>query len=60
MMREVCATDIRSVEPMKMIATQITTGTQYLKKDFTQNSEVKTSDERGLLHCVNCNLQSEI
>src|SRR5437868_8147383 len=30
-MREVCSADIRSVEPMKIIISQITTGNQYVR-----------------------------
>lgn len=35
--RDVCCADITSVEPTKITPSQITSGSQYLRKDFIQN-----------------------
>jgi len=42
MIREVCSADIKSVDPTKMIASQIKTGSQYFKKDFIQRSHARS------------------
>jgi hypothetical protein len=43
--RDVCSADITLVEPMKITPSQISNGSQYLRKDFIQRSDVR--DEHG-------------
>jgi hypothetical protein len=45
--RDVCSADRTLVEPMKITPTQISTGSQYLRKDFIQRSESEIKDRRG-------------
>src|SRR4029077_4359711 len=40
MNRDVCSADIRSVEPRNITPSQTNNGSQYLKKDFIQRSNV--------------------
>ena len=40
MYRDVCGTDITLVEPTKITPIQISNGSQYLRKDFIQKSDV--------------------
>jgi len=49
MMRDVCSADNRSVEPTKITASQITTGRQYLNKNFIRRSEV---GDRATVSCI--------
>jgi hypothetical protein len=49
MMRDVCSADNRSVEPTKITASQITTGRQYLNKNFIRRSEV---GDRATVFCI--------
>ena len=41
MYRDVCAVDVTLVEPTKITPSQISNGTQYLRKDFIQKSARK-------------------
>ena len=40
MYRELCSADMRLVEPTKITLSQISNGSQYLRKDFIQRSDV--------------------
>jgi hypothetical protein len=40
MYRDVCSADMTSVDPKKITPSQMNNGSQYLRKDFTQRSEV--------------------
>jgi hypothetical protein len=40
MYRDVCSADIMLVEPTKITPSQISNGSQYLRKDFIQKSDV--------------------
>jgi len=40
MNRDVCSADITLVEPTKIKPSQISNGSQYLRKDFIQRSDV--------------------
>jgi hypothetical protein len=40
MYREVCSADMTLVEPRKITPSQISKGSQYLRKDFIQRSDV--------------------
>ena len=40
MYRDVCSADMTLVEPMKITPSQISNGSQYLRKDFIQRSDV--------------------
>lgn len=59
MIREVCSADIKSVEPMKMIASQIKTGSQYLRKDFIRRSQVRSQPSERVSFALD-NVQSTI
>src|SRR5205823_1328210 len=45
--RDVCCADIRSVEPTKITPSQITSGSQYLRKDFIPNVRGKSGISRS-------------
>ncbi len=38
--RDVCSADMTLVEPTKITPSQISNGSQYLRKDFIQSSDV--------------------
>jgi hypothetical protein len=40
MYRDVCSADIALVEPTKITPSQISNGSQYLRKNFIQKSDV--------------------
>ena len=40
MYRDVCSADITLVEPTKITPSQISNGSQYLRKNFIQKSDV--------------------
>ena len=40
MYRDVCSADMTLVEPTKITPSQISNGSQYLRKDFIQRSDV--------------------
>ena len=40
MYREVCSVDMEVVDPAKITPSQISNGSQYLRKDFIQRSHV--------------------
>jgi len=40
MYRDVCSADMTLVEPMNITPSQISNGSQYLRKDFIQKSDV--------------------
>ena len=44
--RDVCCADIRSVEPTKITPSQITSGSQYLRKDFIPNVRGEIGDQQ--------------
>src|SRR4029450_6440238 len=50
--RDVCSADSASVEPTKIKPSQIKTGSQYLRKDFIQRSQVGSQRPDDSVFCI--------